>query len=85
MKQMIKWSSHRNLHLRRLASEGTRPKLPWAPPLRGFMVDPSPSIPILENLKNDDSHCHLLTFSAFDDAHAQRQLLLSIRRSLPQR
>lgn len=52
---LIKWSNNKNKHLRRLASEGTRPKLPWASPLRGFIKDPSPCIPILENLKADES------------------------------
>ena len=44
-----KWSKHENEHLRRLASEGTRPKLPWASPLRNFIKDPSPCLSILEN------------------------------------
>jgi 3-methyladenine DNA glycosylase AlkC len=55
MQQMLSWSNHKNEHLRRLASEGTRPKLPWASPLRAFIKDPSPALPILENLKNDPS------------------------------
>ncbi len=55
MNQMLLWSSHKNEHLRRLASEGCRPKLPWAPPLREFIKNPKPVLPILENLKNDDS------------------------------
>ncbi len=55
MQQMLAWSNHKNEHLRRLASEGTRPKLPWASPLREFIKDPSPTLPILENLKNDHS------------------------------
>ncbi len=55
MHQMLVWSKHENHHLRRLASEGSRPKLPWAPSLKGFISDPTPSLPILENLKNDNS------------------------------
>ena len=55
MQQLLNWSLHKNHHLRRLASEGTRPRLPWAPPLRKFIADPTPSLSILENLKNDDS------------------------------
>ncbi len=55
MKQMLDWSSHQNHHLRRLSSEGCRPKLPWSQPLRGFIADPTPALPILENLKNDSS------------------------------
>jgi 3-methyladenine DNA glycosylase AlkC len=55
MFQMEQWSTHENHHLRRLASEGSRPKLPWAPALRDFINDPTPSLVILENLKNDES------------------------------
>jgi 3-methyladenine DNA glycosylase AlkC len=55
MKQMEKWSKHKNYHVRRLASEGCRPRLPWAVALPEFKKDPSPIIPILENLKNDES------------------------------
>jgi 3-methyladenine DNA glycosylase AlkC len=55
MHQILNWSKHNNEHLRRLSSEGTRPKLPWASPLRDFIKDPSPCLPILENLKNDKS------------------------------
>lgn len=55
MQQMILWSTHKNEHLRRLASEGCRPRLPWAPKLNEFIKDPTPALPILEQLKNDDS------------------------------
>jgi 3-methyladenine DNA glycosylase AlkC len=53
MCQMRLWSVHENEHLRRLASEGSRPKLPWAPALKEFIKDPNPTLPILEKLKND--------------------------------
>lgn len=52
---MLKWSKDPNKHVRRLASEGVRPRLPWAPKLDQFIVDPSPILPILENLKDDTS------------------------------
>ncbi|MGB0887192.1 MAG: DNA alkylation repair protein [Vicingaceae bacterium] len=55
IEQMFVWSSHKNEHLRRLASEGCRPRLPWAPKLNEFIKDPSAVLPILENLKNDNS------------------------------
>ncbi len=51
--QMLKWSKSKNFHLRRLASEGGRPRLPWASKIDAFINDPSPLIPILENLKDD--------------------------------
>lgn len=55
LKQMVKWSKHSNFHIRRLASEGVRPRLPWAKKLDVFIQDPSPITPILENLKDDTS------------------------------
>lgn len=48
-----RWAEDANEHLRRLASEGCRPRLPWAGPLRGFIADPAPILPILEKLKGD--------------------------------
>jgi len=53
MKQMLVWSKHEHWGVRRLASEGCRPRLPWAMALPNLKKDPSPIIPILENLKND--------------------------------
>jgi 3-methyladenine DNA glycosylase AlkC len=55
MDQMLQWSRHDNHHVRRLASEGCRPRLPWAIALKNFQKDPSPIFPILENLKFDPS------------------------------
>lgn len=55
MPQMMLWSTHENHHLRRLASEGCRPRLPWALKLSDFITDPTPTLPILEQLKNDSS------------------------------
>jgi 3-methyladenine DNA glycosylase AlkC len=55
MAQMFAWASHENHHVRRLASEGCRPRLPWAMALLDFKRDPSPVLPVLEKLKNDPS------------------------------
>jgi 3-methyladenine DNA glycosylase AlkC len=55
MKQMVRWSLHESEHVRRLASEGCRPRLPWAVALPDFKKDPSLILPILENLKTDPS------------------------------
>jgi len=51
--KMTKWSFHPNLHLRRLASEGCRPRLPWAMVLTEFKKNPNKILPILQNLLND--------------------------------
>jgi len=55
MKQMKVWAKHKNEHVRRLASEGCRPRLPWAMQLPAFVQDPSPVLEILEQLKHDKS------------------------------
>lgn len=54
MRQMLKWSMHENHHVRRLASEGCRPKLPWGIRLQQFVNDPAPILPVLQNLKADN-------------------------------
>lgn len=51
--QMKTWACSDNLHLRRLASEGTRPRLPWGMALKAYKKDPTPLLPILEQLKTD--------------------------------
>lgn len=53
--QMKKWAKSKNEHLRRLASEGCRPRLPWAIALPKYKKDPSAILPILEILKEDES------------------------------
>lgn len=49
-----KWAMSDDFHLRRLASEGLRPKLPWAPKLDTFIQDPHRVFDILDLLKEDD-------------------------------
>ncbi|PWV56782.1 DNA alkylation repair protein [Chitinophaga sp. S165] len=53
--QMLAWSLHKSEKVRRLASEGSRPRLPWAMAIPFLKKDPSPILPILENLKQDPS------------------------------
>ncbi|MEL6589961.1 MAG: DNA alkylation repair protein [Bacteroidota bacterium] len=55
MQQMKRWAKHPNYHVRRLASEGCRPRLPWAMALPDFKKDPTPILPILELLKQDET------------------------------
>ena len=47
------WVKDDNPHIRRLVSEGTRPRLPWASHLRELQADPTPIIGFLEVLKDD--------------------------------
>ena len=51
---MTQWARSSNFHLRRLASEGLRPKLLWASKLELFISDPSPVFAVLEILKEDE-------------------------------
>lgn len=52
---MEKWAQDKDHHVRRLASEGCRPRLPWATPLKMFKDNPAPILPILSLLKEDES------------------------------
>jgi 3-methyladenine DNA glycosylase AlkC len=51
--RLREWTTDPSPHVRRLVSEGTRPRLPWAPRLRAFQKDPRPVIELLELLKDD--------------------------------
>jgi len=52
---MLRWAADENEHVRRLASEGSRPRLPWGLKLKELVRDPEPCAVILEALKNDES------------------------------
>jgi 3-methyladenine DNA glycosylase AlkC len=47
------WLDDPNRHVRRLISEGARPRLPWAMQLPALMRDPAPVLPLLERLRDD--------------------------------
>lgn len=47
------WVDDPSHHVRRLVSEGSRPRLPWAMQLPGLIRDPSPTLPLLERLRDD--------------------------------
>ena len=49
------WISSPDLHIRRLASEGVRPRLPWAKRLQIFIEDPKPIIELVTPLRADSS------------------------------
>ncbi|MBL9049239.1 MAG: DNA alkylation repair protein [Tabrizicola sp.] len=55
LRLMRGWVLDPNPHVRRLVSEGTRPRLPWAMRLPGLIADPTPLLPILQALRDDDS------------------------------
>ena len=53
LRVMREWTADTDEHVRRLASEGSRPRLPWGLRLRELVRDPGPSAPILEALRDD--------------------------------
>ena len=50
-----RWTSDPSPHVRRLVSEGTRPRLPWGIRLTQFIADPTPTLALLDKLKDDES------------------------------
>ncbi|MGQ1788450.1 DNA alkylation repair protein [Saccharicrinis sp. GN24d3] len=53
--KVMEWTKHENEHVRRLASEGSRSRLPWGMAIQSLKSNPEPVLPILEALKNDSS------------------------------
>jgi len=53
--EMTRWTTDSDEHVRRLASEGSRPRLPWGLRLQSLIRDPSPLGPILDALKGDEA------------------------------
>lgn len=52
--RLEEWTSDSDPHVRRLCSEGARPRLPWAVQIPAFIQDPRPVLPILAALKDDE-------------------------------
>lgn len=50
-----RWTRDPSAHVRRLVSEGSRPRLPWGMRLNALVADPSPTLPLLESLQDDAS------------------------------
>lgn len=53
--QHVEWAHDPDWRVRRLASEGCRPRLPWGMALKPLQEDPRPIVPVLEALRTDDS------------------------------
>ena len=53
MKYMLRWADDDDFKVRRFASEGCRPRLPWGMGVPALKKDPALILPILEKLKND--------------------------------
>lgn len=55
LEALSRWVTDRDPHVRRLVSEGSRPRLPWGERLPAIQADPSLTLPLLESLKDDES------------------------------
>jgi 3-methyladenine DNA glycosylase AlkC len=49
------WTHDPSARVRRLVSEGSRPRLPWGLQLKALIADPSPTLPLLAALQDDPS------------------------------
>lgn len=55
LRMMEPWTKDENHHVRRLVSEGSRPRLPWGMQLPYLLADPKLTLPLLETLRDDPS------------------------------
>ena len=55
LRRLSQWTQDPSEQVRRLVSEGSRPRLPWAPRLAAFQTDPRPVLQLLEQLRDDTS------------------------------
>ena len=80
IRHMRDWSLHESPKVRRLASEGSRPRLPWAMAIPALKKNPESILPILENLKNDPSESvrRSVANSLNDIAKDNPEIVLSI-------
>jgi 3-methyladenine DNA glycosylase AlkC len=52
---LARWAQDPSPHVRRLVSEGSRPRLPWGLQLKALIADPSPTLGLLKTLQDDPS------------------------------
>lgn len=52
---LARWVHDPSAHVRRLVSEGSRPRLPWGLRLQALVTDPAPTLPLLRALQDDPS------------------------------
>lgn len=52
---LMRWTQDPSAHVRRLVSEGSRPRLPWGLRLQALVADPTPTLPLLRALQDDPS------------------------------
>ena len=52
-----RWTADPSEQVRRLVSEGSRPRLPWGQRMQALVLDPAPTLPLLRALQDDPSAC----------------------------
>jgi 3-methyladenine DNA glycosylase AlkC len=55
LERLAEWTADPSAHVRRLVSEGTRPRLPWAPRVSWLLAEPEPGLALCERLRDDPS------------------------------
>ena len=55
MAMLARWQHDPSAHVRRLVSEGSRPRLPWGLRIQRLVADPTPTLPLLRHLQDDTS------------------------------
>ena len=55
LETLARWTRDPSAHVRRLVSEGSRPRLPWGLQLKALIADPAPTLPLLAALQDDPS------------------------------
>lgn len=80
LRTALEWTTHEDEHVRRLASEGTRPFLPWARRVTALTARPDATTDILDALYRDESEYvrrsvanHLNDLSRTDPEHVVEQ------------
>ncbi|ROO85323.1 3-methyladenine DNA glycosylase AlkC [Actinocorallia herbida] len=77
---ITEWTAHPDEHVRRLASEGTRPRLPWAVRVPDILRRPRATRPILDALHRDESEYvrRSVANHVNDISHAEAALAVEI-------
>lgn len=55
LRTLARWQHDPSPHVRRLVSEGSRPRLPWGLQIKALIADPTPTLPLLRTLQDDGS------------------------------
>ncbi|MCY0994609.1 DNA alkylation repair protein [Nannocystis sp. ILAH1] len=89
---LARWVRDPSAHVRRLVSEGSRPRLPWGLRLQALVLDPTPTLPWLAALQDDPSEYvrrsvanHLNDIAKDHPAHVAEWLVRYLPGASPER